>query len=415
MAPLGFPMTRTFAYKAKNSRGENTNGVLQAATQQEAAAVLHNRNLVVLEITEENKAKLFLNKNLNFRMSRVKTKEFSRFCRKFHIILSAGIPILGCLELLRDQTRDSGFSRDIAGVCQGIRSGASLSRAMAAYPKSFPVLFLFMVEAGERSGSLCEILMGMADHYETQDKNNQLVQQVFLYPIMLVLVSVAVVVFLLTNVLPTFVGMFEAMDAPLPEPTRILLGVSQLLIQDWPVMLLTMVGFFVFLGIVLEIPRVALFKDFLRIRLPGIGGFNKKRCLVIISKTMALLLRSGMDLLSVLDHLDEVTNNRFIKKELRNLTQKVSGGSSLAQALEESPVFPGFYSQMVNIGETSGSLPEVLEKIGLIYDDEVKNSIKFMSTAVEPMILLNLGGAVLFILVAIMLPVFDIYSAYSGM
>jgi len=403
-----FPLIKTFAYKAKNAKGENTKGILQASTQQEAAVVLHNRNLVVLEITEENKVKLFLNKNLNFRLGQVKTKEFSRFCRKFHIILSAGVPIARCLELLKDQTRDSGFSRDLSGVCQGIRSGEGLSQAMTAYPKSFPALFLFMVEAGERSGNLCEILMGMADHYENQEKNHRQMQQVFFYPIILVLVSVLVIVFLLTNVLPTFVGMFEAMDAPLPEPTRILLGMSQILIQDWPMMLLSMIGFLLFLGIVREIPRVALFKDLMKIRLPAIGAVNRKRCLVIVSKTMALLLGSGMDLLSVLNGLDGITDNRFIKKELRKLTKKVSGGSSLTQAMEESPIFPIFYSQLVSIGETSGSMPEVLEKIALIYDDEVKNTMKFISTAVEPLILMVLGGAVLFILAAIMLPVFDI-------
>ncbi|KNZ43044.1 hypothetical protein AKG39_02490 [Acetobacterium bakii] len=408
-------MIKTFAYKAKNAKGENTNGVLQASTQQEAAVVLHNRNLVVLEITEENRVKLFLNKNLNFRLGHVKTKEFSRFCRKFHIILSAGVPIARCLELLKDQTRDTGFARDLSAVCQGIRAGEGLSQAMAAYPKSFPTLFLFMVEAGERSGNLCEILMEMADHYENQEKNHRQMQQVFFYPIILVLVSVLVVVFLLTNVLPTFVGMFKAMDAPLPEPTRILLGMSQTLIADWPMMLLLMVAFLLLLRFVLEIPRVALFKDFLKIKLPGIGGLNKKCCLVILSKTMALLLKSGMDLLSVLDRLDGITENQFIKREVRKLVKKVSSGSSLTQAMEESLVFPIFYSQLVSIGETSGSLPEVLGKIALIYDDEVKNSIKFISTAVEPLILLILGGAVLFILAAIMLPVFDIYTAYSGM
>jgi len=408
------PMDKTFAYKAKDSFGETISGNLQAKTKREAAIFLHNQNLLVLEITEEKKVMFNLNRDLSFRIIRVRAKDFSRFCRQFHIILSAGVPIARCLELLSDQTKDQGFSKDILGVGRRIRSGEGLSHAMAAYPKSFPALFVFMVEAGEISGNLSEILLGMAEHYETEDKNSRQLLQVLFYPFILVVVAVLVVFFLLTNVLPTFVAMFEAMDAPLPEPTRILMGLSQTLIQGWPMMLLGIVGCILFIGVVPEMPRVAIVMDFIKIRLPGIGSFNGKRCLVILSKTLALLLRSGIDLLSALNRLEGVTQNRLIKKEVLMLANKVSTGSGLAQAMEESVVFPSLFCQLVNIGEVSGSLPEVLEKINLIYDDEVKDSIKLMSTAIEPLVLMVLGGAVLFILAAIMLPVFDIYTAYSS-
>ncbi|MGV8906888.1 MAG: type II secretion system F family protein [Acetobacterium sp.] len=415
MASLMDIMEKTFAYKAKNSLGEVIRGNLQATTKREAAIYLQNQNLLAMEITEEKKGMIYLNKNLDFRLRAVKTKDFSRFCRQFHIILSAGVPIARCLELLRDQTRDRGFSQDISGVCHSIRSGAGLSQAMGAYPKSFPALFVFMVEAGEISGNLPEILLGMAEHYETEDKNHRQIRQALFYPIMLVLVAVLVVVFLLTNVLPTFVGMFEAMDAPLPEPTRILLGVSQTLIQDWPIILLLIAGVIFLTGLVLKIEPVAVFIDVIKIRLPGLGSFNGKRSLVLLSKTLSLLLRSGIDLLSALNRLEGVTENRLVKKEVKELSQKISGGSRLAQAMEESVIFPSLFCQLVSIGEASGSLTAVLDKITLIYENEVEDSIKLMNTLIEPLILIILGGAVLFILAAIMLPVFDIYTAYSAM
>lgn len=407
-------MDKTFAYKAKNLLGEIILGNLRATSKREAAILLHNQNLLVLDITEE-KRMLFLNKNLNFRPRGVKIREFSRFCRQFHIVLSAGVPIARCLELLRDQTKDRGFSEDILGVCQRIRSGEGLSQAMGAYPKSFPALFIFMVEAGEISGNLSEILLGMAEHYETEDKNQRQILQVFFYPCILVFVAVLVIVFLLTSVLPTFVAMFEAMDAELPEPTRILLGLSQTLIQGWPIILLFIMGSIFFAGILLKTPGVAMVMDYIKIRIPGVGSFNAKRCLVLLSKTLSLLLRSGIDLLSALNRLEGVTENRVIKREVKKLGKKISGGSRLAQAMEESAIFPSLFCQLVNIGEASGSLPEVLDKINMIYDDEVKDSIKLISTAIEPLILMVLGGAVLFILAAIMLPVFDIYTAYSAM
>jgi len=415
MASLVDRMYKTFAYKAKNPLGEIILGTLRATSKREAAIVLHNQNLLVLEITEEKSALLYLNKNLNFRPRGVKIKEFSRFCRQFHIVLSAGVPIARCLELLRNQTKDRGFSEDINGVCQRIQSGEGLSQAMAAYSKSFPGLFIFMVEAGEISGNLSEILLGMAEHYETEDKNQRQIRQVLFYPCILVFVAVLVIVFLLTSVLPTFVAMFEAMDAELPEPTRILLGLSQTLIQGWPLILLFIMGSIFFAGILLKTPRVAMVMDYLKIRLPGVGRFNGKRCLVLLSKTLSMLLRSGIDLLSALNRLEGISENRVIKEEVKKLGKKISGGSRLAQAMEESVIFPSLFCQLVNIGEASGSLPEVLDKINMIYDDEVKDSIKLISTAIEPLILMVLGGAVLFILAAIMLPVFDIYTAYSAM
>lgn len=408
-------MNKTFTYKAMNNLGEIILGTLQATSKREVAMVLHNQNLFVLGITEEKKVLLYLNKNLNFRFRSVKTKDFSRFCRQFHIVLSAGVPISRCLELLKDHTKDQGFSRDILGICQRIRSGEGLSQAMGAYPKSFPTLFVFMVEAGEMSGNLPEILLEMAEHYEMEDENRRQIFQVLFYPLILVFVALGVVVFLLTQVLPTFVAMFEAMEAPLPEPTRILLGLSQTLIQSWPMILLFIVGFIFLSGTLLKMPKVANIIDFIKIRLPGFGSFNGKQCLVLLSKTLSLLLKSGIDLLTALSRLEGVTENRFIKREVRQLAKKISGGSRLAQAMEESAIFPSFFCQLVNIGEVSGSLPEVLDKINMIYEDEVKNSIKLMSTAIEPLILVVLGGAVLFILAAIMLPVFDIYTAYSAM
>lgn len=408
-------MNRLFKYKAKDFQGKTVTGSHRGSSKRDVAVFLHNQNLVAIEILEEKKAALYLNKNLYFRLRPVSIEEFSQFSRRFHILLSAGVPIIQCLEMLREQTKDQGFSRDILGVCNRIREGEGLSQAMGAYPKSFSTLFVFMVEAGEMSGNLSEILLEMAAHYETEEKNRSQILQMIFYPIILVFVSLGVVVFLLTNVLPTFVAMFEAIDAPLPEPTRILLGISETLTRDWFKILLMIMGGVFFIGLVSEMPRVAGFIDSFKMKLPVLGRFNQKRCLVMLAKTLALLLNSGIDLLSALNRLDGVTENRFIKKEVRKLVKKVSGGSMLSQAMEESIIFPSLFCQMVRIGEASGSLPEVLEKITLIYDEEVKKTMNLMRTALEPFIILILGGGVLFILAAIMLPVFDIYTAYSGM
>lgn len=408
-------MDKQFIYKAKDFKGETVEGTIVAKTTRDAALILHTQNLIVLEITEKKKVENFLNKELDFRFKSVSINDFSCFCRQFHIVLSAGLPILKCLELIENETSNKGFAKEISGVYLGIQSGESLSKAMIAYPKSFPALFVFMVEAGEMSGNLTQILLGMAEYYETEEKNRRQLQQLLFYPMILGIVFMIVLIFLLTYVLPTFVGMFETMDAVLPRPTQFLLDISQLLTTQWPMMVLILVGSTLGLIILLELPNVARVKDYIKITLPIIGSLNKKRCLTMIATTLGMFLTSGIDLLSALNRLEGVTDNLYIKGELEILEKKVSNGTRLGQGMGESNVFPSLFCQLVTIGEESGSLAEMLETIHRIYKDEISNRIQLLSTSLEPLILIVFGGVVLFILAAIMLPVFDIYSVYSNM
>lgn len=408
-------MDRQFSYKAKDMKGKTLTGTVIGQTRRDAAMLLQAQNLIVLEIREKKKSEGLLNKEFDFRFRAVTGGEFSQFCRQFHIMLNAGISILKCLELIGEEIKNKGFAKDLSGVCSQIQSGESLSMAMADYPKTFPDLFIFMVEAGETSGNLTEILLGMADHYETEEKNRRQLQQVLFYPMILSIVFVLVLVFLITYVLPTFVEMFEMMNAELPGPTQFLMGLSQALINGWPTMVIILAGGAIAVAFFQEIPAVAETKDRIKIMLPLIGALNHKRCLARIATTLGMLLNSGIDLMNVLVRLEGVTDNRFVKNELVILREKVTNGKGLALAMAESDVFPRLFCQLVAVGEASGSLPEVLETLNLIYKDEIKNRIQIINTSLEPLILLVFGGIVLFILAAIMLPVFDIYSAYSNM
>lgn len=408
-------MDKQFIYKAKDQQGETVNGTFKGQTRREVALMLQSQNLIVLEIQEKKKSEEFLKKDFNMRIRPVTSAAFSRFCRQFHIMLNAGIPILKCLELIGDETENKGFAEDISGVGRRIQSGESLSQAMMAYLKSFPPLFIFMVEVGEMSGNLNAILFKMAEHYEIEEKNRRQLQQMLFYPMILSVVFVLVLIFLITAVLPNFVDMFVIMDAELPGPTWFLIALSDGLSDRWPIILLILAG--VITGVVLltEIDTVAKGRDWLKIRLPLIGSLNHKRDLARIATIMGMLMGSGVDLLTALNRLDGVTENRYIKIELIRLREKVVNGKSLSQGMTESAAFPGLFCQLIAIGEVSGSLPEVLETLNLIYAEEVQTKIKLLYTSLEPFILLIFGGLVLFILAAIMLPVFDIYSAYSRM
>lgn len=408
-------MDKQFSYKAKDLRGETVTGTVTGQNRREAALVLQTRNLIVLEISEKKKSAEFLKKEFNIRIRSVTGNAVSRFCRQFHIMLDAGIPILKCLELIGAETENQGFAQDIFGVGQRIQSGASLSRAMSAYPRSFPSLVVFMVEAGEMSGNLNGILVKMAEHYDIEEKNRRQLQQTLFYPMILSIVFVLVLIFLITMVLPTFADMFTAMNAELPGPTWFLMGLSHGLSVGWPIVLLTLVGLIAGLILLVEIDAVANWRDWLSIKMPLIGILNHKRCLGRIATTLGMFLASGIDLLAALNRLEGIADNRYVKKELILLREKVANGKSLSQGLTESDVFPSLFCQLVAIGEVSGSLPVVLETLNLMYADEVRTRIQLLHTSLEPLILLIFGGLVLFILAAIMLPVFDIYSAYSGM
>jgi len=408
-------MDKQFSYKAKDHQGETVTGTVAGQTEREAAQLLHTQNLIVLEIREKKKATEILKKEYHVRIRSVTGDAFSRFCRQFQIMLNAGIPILKCLELISVETGNSGFAKDISGVGRRIEAGERLSQAMMAYPKSFPSLFVFMVEAAEISGNLNEVLLKMAMHYESEAKNRRQLQQTLFYPMILSVVFVLVLIFLITTVLPSFVDMFAVMNAELPGPTRFLIGMSQGLRAGWTMMILILVGLAAGLSFLMEIDTVASFKDWLKIKLPLIGSLNHKRCLARIATTLGMLLGSGVDLLTALNRLEGVTDNQYIKKELILLREKVVNGKSLGMGMAESDAFPSLFCQLIAIGEVSGSLPKVLETLNLIYADEVRMRIQLLNTSLEPLILLIFGGLVLFILAAIMLPVFDIYSAYSGM
>lgn len=408
-------MDKQFSYRAKDQRGETITGSVAGQTRREAAQALQAENLIVLEIKEKKKAEEFLKKEFHIRIRSVSGDVFRRFCRQFHIMLKAGIPILKCLELIAGETENQGFAQDISGVGQRIQAGASLSQAMIGYPKSFPALFIFMVEAGEMSGNLNTILIKMADHYDFEEKNRRQLQQALFYPLILSIVFVLVLIFLITMVLPTFADMFTTMNAELPGPTRFLMGLSHGLSVGWPIVLLILVGLAAGVTLLMETAVVINTRDWLRIKLPLIGALNHKRCLARIATTLGMLLASGIDLLTALNRLEGVTDNRYIKKELIGLREKVANGKSLSQGMAESEVFPRLFYQLVAIGEASGSLPEVLETLNVIYADEVQARIQLLHTSLEPLILLIFGGLVLFVLAAIMLPVFDIYSAYASM
>ncbi|MGL4606123.1 MAG: type II secretion system F family protein [Eubacteriaceae bacterium] len=408
-------MKKIYIYRGKTIQGKECTGKFQGNSTKEVIVFLEGQNLIPLEIHEEKREGNLLRKVIKFPRKKVGLKLFSQFINRFQLLMGAGIPIIQCLILLREQTKDRGLSDDIQKVFNGIQNGGKLSQELARHPKTFPKFFVFMVKAGEKSGRLNKILEDMGRYYEKELENQEKIRKSLFYPAILVMITVMVLLFLLVKVLPTFVALFETSQIELPQVTLVLLGLSHG-IKEYGLFLIPLVALGAIGGsLLLNLPEVRKGKEVFDFRIPILGNLKKKKEMMMISKTLSLLLDSGIDLLGALKLVVEITQNYFVKEKVAELSQKISRGGSLSKGMTEVGFFSTLIIEMVSIGEKSGNLVEVLEKCGKIYEVEYKNQLDVLTSSLEPGLILLMGMMVFFILSAIMLPVFELYMVYSSM
>lgn len=396
-----------FEYVAKDNRGKTNEGVLEAATLKDAAFILRNNSFYPIEITPQN-----INKSKElFARKEIKTRDLAIFCRQFATTLKSGIPVVDSLDIIHKQIENKKLAKIIAEVYEYIQKGYPVSEALADHPKAFPPLLVNMVETGEISGTLDVVMERMAIHYEKENKTHQKIQAAITYPIVVFVVAILVVVFLLTFVMPTFVGMFDNMGAELPLATRVLMFISSGLSRFWYIFGLLILFSQYILHKYMKTPQGKYNIDKLLLKIPIWGKVQNKVIVSRFTRTMSVLLSSGVDLLQALDIVKRVIDNEFIHKKICDIEEGVSRGISLAELIRNTHIFPPMVYQMIKVGEDSGSLDFVLEKTANFYDDEVETAISQMTTMIEPIIIVFLGGIVGFMVLAMLLPMFDMYSA----
>lgn len=399
-----------YSYSAMDKSGKTKKGKLEARNLEIANQMLKDSGLYPLDVTEEGA----LTKDLVIG-NPVGTKDLTIFCQQFEAVLTAGISVLEALHLLREQTENKHFQKIIADLYASVEQGESLSSSMAKHPRAFPSILINMIEAGEVSGNLEVALRRMASHFEKEFKLQQDVKKATTYPIVVAIISVAVVIVLLVVVIPTFVGMFAEMGMELPLTTRMLLGMSDFVIQQWYV-LVAIVGlvsaFFIYYA-KSEVGKMTL--SGIKLKAPVFGQLNTKIVASRFARTLSTLLASGLPLLDALEVVSKVVDNHKVMNGIVDARDQVSKGMPLSKPISEMGVFPPMINHMVRIGEDTGQLEPILDKVADFYDTEVETAVSQLTTMLEPLIIVVLALVVGFVVISIIQPMFQMYGGLNNL
>jgi general secretion pathway protein F len=405
-----------YEYVGITKDGKNKKGTVDAESSRVARQRLRSQGIYPSSL-KEGKAKQGSRtediRNL-FGSDRISANNLAVLTRQLATLVGAGIPLVEALNALADQTEIATIKRIIISVREAVEAGSALARALRDYPKAFPDLYVNMVASGEASGSLDTVLLNLADYLETQLKLRRKVTSALFYPALMLLFCILVVIFLLTYVVPTIVEVFTRQGATLPLPTRIMIFISDSLVHYWFVLVFAVVGIIAFFRWYRAQPAGRAHLDKILLRLPVFGGLYRKIGTARVSMTMSALLSSGVGLLEALDIAKNIVANVHMQRLLEEAREGVREGKSLARELGRDNIFPLMLSQMVAIGERSGTLEAMLEKAAQAYENEVDATLTGLTSLIEPLMIIGLGGIVLSIVISILMPMMSLMDLVQG-
>jgi len=405
-------MAKTFAYKAKDRSGQVLTGSILAENENAVAIHIREKGYFITQIKEESSTSSVTGFMDNFKS--ISLKEISIVCRLFSTMIDAGLPLISCLDVLIEQTDNPRMKKALQDVYKKVKEGDTLSRSLGDHPRIFPELMVNMVEAGEVGGVLDDVLGRLASHFEKEHKMNEKIKSAMTYPAVVSGMAVLAVVFILTFVLPTFVGMFAGMNKELPLLTRILLAISSFIRNYAPFILIALIGGGYGLKVAYREEKTRKIIDNLILRIPIVGMLSRKIGIARFSRTLSTLLHGGVPIITALEVVQKTIGNLSMMAALQQAQSGIKEGVSLATTLAQSKVFTPMVIQMVSIGEESGALDKMLEKIADFYESDVDDVVSRLSSIIEPVIIGVLGIVIGVIVVAIMVPLFDIITTSPG-
>lgn len=395
-----------FSYTAVTAEGKSVKGKLKASSKEHATIIIKDMKLIPMTVEEEKKSQ-----NSLVIGNPVKTKDLVIFCQQFEAILTAGVSVLEALYLLREQTENKYFAEVISDIYTRVERGESLADSMIANNKYFPSILINMVASGEASGSLETSLHRMAEHFENEQELKQSVKKATTYPIIVALIAIIVVVILLVVVVPTFVGMFASMGVELPVTTRALLAMSAFMTNWWYVLIAGTAAMVILMKVYLKTDDGAMAFNRFVLKVPILGPVQTKIVSSRFARTLSTLLASGLPLLEALIIVSKVVDNKFVEKGLIDAHDQVSKGVALSVPVKELEVFPPMITHMVTIGEETGQLEPILDKVADFYDKEVESAVAQLTTMLEPAIIVFLAVVVGFVVLSVIQPMFGMYAA----
>jgi type IV pilus assembly protein PilC len=399
-----------YTYRGMNRAGSAVAGEREAKSKTELAAMLRRENINVNKLSE--KGKEF---NIPTFGTGVEAKELAVFTRQFSVMIDAGLPLVQCLEILAGQQENKTFQKILTGVRSSVEGGATLSASMKQYEKVFDPLYYNMVEAGETGGILDTILQRLSTYIEKNVKLKRAVKSAMIYPISVISIAAAVITLLLWKVVPIFETLFNGLDVALPLPTRIVILLSRFVGSIYGLMVLF---FIVGAGVALKFwygtPQGRFMVDGWSLKVPVVGPVLRKIAVARFTRTLGTLISSGVPILEGLDITARTSGNAVVEQAINQTRKAVEAGRSLVEPLKETDVFPGMVTQMIAVGEQTGAMDAMLQKIADFYEDEVDAAVKDMLTAIEPIMIVFLGVVVGGVVISMYMPLFSLIGKLAG-
>jgi type IV pilus assembly protein PilC len=396
-------MPDTYAYKVRDRGGNLISGTLVADNEGLVLQRLREQGLTPLEVGKQGRSL-----NIELTKKKVKLKELSVFSRQFATMVNSGLPILRALSILADQTNNAELAKTLSACRADIEQGSSLSAAMQKHPKVFNDLYVSMVKSGETGGSLDSVLLRLADMIENEVKLRGKIKSAMTYPIAVVALVTLIMSAMLLFVVPQFKSIYSQLGGSLPMPTRVLLAVSDMFKKFWYIVIAgAFLGRFLFRRWKAT-PAGRESVDAFKLRVPVFGSLFHKTALARFAGTLSMLLRSGVPILQALDIVSDTVNNKVISKAVSDVQAAVREGESMAKPLSKHKVFPPMVVQMLAVGEETGQVDVMLEKVSTFYNQEVEASVDALTSLIEPLLIAIIGGAVGAAVIALYMPMFNI-------
>jgi type IV pilus assembly protein PilC len=399
-----------YVYRGTNRAGTAVSGEQSAQSKAEVISLLKRQQIKVSKMSE--KGKEF---NMPTFGGGVTPKDLAVFTRQFSVMIDAGLPLVQCLEILANQQENKIFQKTLTATRGSVEGGATLSAAMRSHEKVFDPLYVNLVEAGETGGILDTILQRLASYIEKNVKLKRAVRSALVYPVAVLLVAAGVITLLLWKVVPIFATLFVGLGVDLPLPTRIVIGLSNFVGSIFGLLIVVFfIGACVALKVWYGTPKGRYALDAVLLKMPMIGILLRKIAVARFTRTLGTLISSGVPILEGLDITARTAGNAVIEKALLHVRKQLEAGKNLADPLKETDVFPGMVTQMIGVGEQTGAMDAMLQKIADFYEDEVDAAVKDLLSALEPAMIVFLGVVVGGIVISMYLPLFTLIGKLSS-
>jgi len=401
-----------YHYIAKDLNGKNLTGEVDAKDEKAVAESLRSEGLITLEVKQKDKQRMVGGTALPKIGGSVSTNEVVTFTRQLSTMLSAGLPLTDAISILRNQTKSANFSRILTQVEQDVEGGMSLSSALSKHHRAFDIVYIKLIEAGETGGVLDKVLLKLAQSLEKDREFKSKTRGAFIYPVIVVAVMVVVVALMMIFVIPKLTGLYEELGTQLPLPTRILIALSDFTRSFWWLLLLAAAGSMYGFKVYAKTPGGADRVSRMVLALPIWGKIRRTLILSEFTRTLGLLIGTGIPIITALKVVRDILTSSSYKKGIDDAIQRVETGAPLYQPIAANAAFPPIMSQMMRVGEETGKMDEILGRLALYFEGESENMIRNLTTALEPVILVVLGAGVGILVISIILPIYNLTSQF---